>query len=193
MNNDKIVGYVAGYGSLIDANSRKSTIGETKAKIIIAKIRGLRRTWLAHERNNPNWRKFWIIKGTTQQIMPVFKPCYLDLTVDEKSELIAGLIPVTKEQIEALDERENGYVRVNVTNLVKDWKIELPVYTYYGRATCKIGILDKEAHIPIPYEVLCAKAAKEMSKEMGENFIEHMNQCTNIKRIDVKLGDNITY
>lgn len=194
----KIIAYTAAYGSLVDANSRKSTIGKTK-KVLAGILCGLERTWMADGRNNPNHKKFWIVKpdGTEtfhEQLAPVFRPAYLDLKPNPFQRTVCAMIPVTEEQIEALDKRESGYDRIDVTHLMMTWNKNVPVFTYISKAEGRIGIAHKEAAIPAPYLLLCRNAAIKFGHGMGENFYNHITNCSDCQCIKpVTLGDNVTY
>lgn len=151
-NNPKqIIGYVAGYGSLVDKGSLMRTTGEIHGQILTKKIKGLSRTWLFYKNGND-------------------KGAYLDVKVDKSQYLIASIVPVTFDQITKIDYREVCYRRIDITHLVEGWdKIE-KVYIYVGMPKEKIAILDPECTVEKSYLDLCRNAADANSPEMSVNF-----------------------
>jgi hypothetical protein len=130
-------------------------------------------------------------------VLPIFKPCYLDVSVDLTAELIAPIVPVTENDLHALDAREAGYNRVEITEYVDtiDGKIpeqSKPIYIYIGRPEFKIRVLDAEAKIPFPYVEMCTKASMQYGEECRDNFYEHMDGKIKVLE-NIKLGDNQEY
>lgn len=183
-----IVGRVIAYGSLMDRASLQSSVGEVYGDIELVTIPNLRRSWMAGGRSNANNSKFWILDQAGQELMPIFKPCYLDVTVEIGEKLIAPAVPVTDKQLAELDRREVLYDRVKLS-----FDYDYPMYIYVAKPCAKIRAMDDEAYIPYPYHKLCMDASKAISEECGKNYL---SQCTKdgIKTMyNIRLGDGKAY
>ncbi len=194
----KTVAYVVAYGSLMNQKSLKGTIGKEFTGLTVVKISGLRRTWIASSRNNPNFQKFWVRDVGGEEVVPIFKPCYLDVTIDRDSELVAPIFPVNVDDIKELDLREAGYMRVEVTDFVKNADDSLytdtkPIFIYMGRPEYRLRVLDNEAQIPFPYVAMCATASKTYGEACYDNFMQHIEGVKIKVMENIKLGDNQEY
>ncbi len=192
-----VVGYVVAYGSLMNKKSLESTIHKTFDNLEVATVHGLRRSWLASMRNNPNAQKFWVKDTAGEEVVPIFKPCYMDVTVDSESKLVAPAIPVTVDDLKDLDMREAGYNRIDISELVMtlgndDYDGSKPVFIYMGKSEFRIRALDPEARIPYPYVEMCVLASKEYGQPCYDNFMSQMDSKIEVMH-SIKLGDNQQY
>ncbi len=185
--------YVVAYGSLMSRRSLAVTIGKLEDKARIITIPDLRRSWIAGNRNNPNLAKFWVKEHDGEELVPIFKPCYLNVVACIGDALIAPLIPVTEEQLIKIDEREGMYKRVDLSKQLKDLNIKEPIYIYIGEPDSTIRVADSEAMIPQPYLELCIKAAGEWGREVSDNFRSQVGRDELPIRSDIKLGDGTIY
>jgi cation transport regulator ChaC len=123
---------VFGYGSLVSATSAAQTLGREVGAIIPARIPGYARCWTLARDNLRSEKTFARADGSLPQF------CLgLNIEPDPSAEAPnGGLIEVTEDEIERLDQREMRYRRIEVAAIAGEARGDHPfsaVFAYRAR------------------------------------------------------------
>jgi hypothetical protein len=117
-----VTAYVFGFGSLALRDG------------IPCRLRGHRREWgvaMDNRRTIPGY-KFYVDPATGER--PAVFVAFLDIRPDPDREVNGVAFPVAGDALEALDERERSYERIDVSALVE---LDGRVWAYRGRAAAR--------------------------------------------------------
>ncbi len=155
--------YVFGYGSLINPKSVQKTLGrELRIEdLLVGRIHDHVRKWQLVD---------WvIIEGFNEErsVPAVF----LDLVRHEGAWVNGILIPLSKEELHKMDQREKNYDRIDVSNLIEP-EVDGQTYTYMGK---KDHINPpRESCVLVQYEAL----VEEGLRFWGKAFEQHYYKST---------------
>lgn len=156
---------VFGYGSLVaDDVARGATI---------ARLPGFRRTFgvaMDNREEIPGYKAYVEPGGSRPAVLVAF----LDLEPDPGVTVNGTLRAVTDAELDALDQRERNYERVDVTDAVEGASDGGPVYAYMGspagRARLERGRAEDRAVVPHAYLELVRAAFAELGPDEERAF-----------------------
>ena len=159
--------YIFGYGSLVSRDSIAHTLKRDPGKLYPATLKGWLRDWSIVLDNATTIRRFELLPDRTVPkyvvALNIRKP-----NADEKATNPSGvLFEVSDEDIKNMDERENHYIRTDVTEDVS-MDVKGRIYAYVGLT--KFETLDqcKEAILPLSYLHLVEQGFNSMGD--ADNF-----------------------
>lgn len=147
-----------GYGSLISLNSMENTLGRKyKDSIYLVHLEGFKRQWNYVSSNKDtllpkeylNYDGYYI---RNQDTIPFEKTVFLNIMNEKGSSLNCVLYFISEEELKEFDQREIGYERIDVTNMIKEFNVQggktyaykaLPNYTFNENYDKDISIIEK--------------------------------------------------
>ncbi len=128
--NRKSVGYVFGYGSLVDPNDHlRRALRSDAYPAVDGFLDGYRRRWTAgmENRDQLNDKAHYLDPATGERL----DVCVVALSADPAPGRIGGVaFSVTEADLERLDLRELHYDRIDVTSAFRGNLGEQPIWTY---------------------------------------------------------------
>jgi len=163
--------YVFGYASLVAIKDAEAVPG---------RLRGFRRHWGVAMNN---WEggegvKHWLDRETGER--PRIRVAYLDI-YEHSGSVVNGLaLPVDRERLEALDEREINYQRVEVTEAFEGTAPGC-VFTYIGldvaRERCRRGVAEGNAFVSRDYAAGVRRAFECLGPDAVAEFDRTTDPC----------------
>lgn len=166
-----MIDYVFGYASLVGLRAAYSEDVEDAPRP--GRLHGFRRRWGVAMNN---WEggdevKHWLDRETGER--PRIRVAYLDI-YEQRGSTVNGLaLPVDRERLEALDQREVNYERIDVSGAFEP---ELPgrVFAYAGfgaaRERCRQGSADGDVFIGRDYLAAVRAAFAQLTPDALAEF-----------------------
>ncbi len=161
--------YVFGYGSLMHPESAFKTISNLsqQQEFIPARLTGYRRAWTAIIHNR-------LKIETADGKIPTFL-AYMNIEKDLGNSALGVIISVSDDDIEALDVREEMYIRSDVTDhieIINEKKWSLPenakVFTYISFSPIPRDQFENDTAIRHDYIQLIENASKQIDERLGD-------------------------
>lgn len=162
--------YVFGYGSLMHPESASKTfpgLSEQSYEFIPTRLRGYRRTWTAIKRNR-------IKAKTIDEKIPAFL-AYMNIEKSQNDSSLGVVIPVSDNDLEALDVREEMYIRLDITKHIeiingKRWKLpdDARIFTYISFSSIPQCQFESEIAIRNDYIRLIEDASRRIDEKLGD-------------------------
>jgi len=202
--------YIFGYGSLVDIEQLAKYLGKKnkfkKDELYICKLKGYKRIWNVSMDNSQTIAnyKYYIEKIENKIQRPNYFVTFLNIEIDQSSEIVGVLFFVDKIMLEKLKNRERNYNLIEITNNID---INIPDKSFVfiakesGIKRYKEGIKQKLAVIPKEYYNFIENSYEKLEnnkfkwkiffqKEYSENFLETYRLST-YKNKDVIVKDLI--
>ncbi|MFO0781798.1 MAG: gamma-glutamylcyclotransferase family protein [Candidatus Saccharimonadales bacterium] len=149
--------YIFGYGSLVSATDVERTLGHPPESLTETVVPGWVRDWSIILDNTSTIRRYETVPDRTVPKFVVILNLHLPRDGEVATNPNGVLFPVTDDEMRKMDERENHYQRVDITDYV-DNKPQGHVYAYVGMEKyIATPALRKQSILPGSYRELVEK------------------------------------
>ena len=149
---------IIGYGSMMSLKSMESTIKEKyQDSIYLVHLLGYQREW---NYGIYNYDTIWSEEDLkydgffvqNKDTLLFEKTIYLNIVPQKDSRMNCVLYFISSEKLKRFDEREKGYKRIDVSNMIEEYDFQsakvyaykaLPNYVYHAESDKKISIIEK--------------------------------------------------
>jgi len=161
--------YVFGYGSLMHPESVFKTLPGLRGssmELVPVRLKGFRRSWSAISHNRVGAR-------TAGGKIPTFLS-FMNIEKAQGDSALGVLVPVSKNDLRALDSREEFYVRLDITKSIEainDGHAEIAdgarIFTYITFCPVPPGQLAGDIGIRADYDRLIREASRRIDAKLG--------------------------
>ena len=162
--------YIFGYGSLVSAKDVERTLGHQPESLTETVVRGWVRDCSMILDNTSTIRRYETIPDRTVPRFVAILNIHLPQEGEDATDPNGVLFPVTDDEMRKMDERENHYQRVDITDYV-DNKPQGRVYAYVGiEKYLETPALRKKSVLPGSYRELVEKGFVSFGEESLAKF-----------------------